>query len=65
MHKFNNAGWEGLGIAYLLIEKGAYFNGATFKFYYLKPAGKRVSISVELIFTDDFKTFFPGVTVNF
>jgi len=65
MHKFNRAGWDGVGVAYLLIKKGPYFKGATFKFYYIKGLSKGFTFSTELIFTDNFKKFFPGFSINF
>lgn len=58
----NNSG--GLGIGYLLSSNGNYFKGNTFKIYYIIKQ-KNLEILPELIMTNNFKSFFPGVTIRF
>ena len=65
LHKFDNSGWEGLGVAYLLDSQGDYFEGPTFKVYYVMGLVRSAVVSLELIITDDFKTYFPGLTITF
>ena len=64
-HKFDNSSWSGLGAAYLLNSRGDYFDGPTFKIYHIVGLTKGTVIAIELIITDNFKTYFPGLTITF
>ena len=64
-HKFDVSSWSGIGAAYLLAGKGDYYEGPTLKFYHLIGLEKSAVISLELYMTNDFKTFFPGITITF
>jgi hypothetical protein len=59
--------WQKVGIGYLVSEQGGYFGKNTFKLT-LDLAGKprhgALHLIPELIFTDNFKTIFPGVRVG-
>ena len=64
-HKFDDSSWSGFGAAYLLDSQGDYFEGPTFKIYHIVGLTKGTVISIELIITDNFKTYFPGLTITF
>ncbi|MDI1354974.1 MAG: hypothetical protein PSX36_08650 [bacterium] len=56
--------WYGLGLGYLVGRSGDYFFGNTAKLYFVTKF-KHVTITEDLIFTNDFKTFFPGLSLQF
>lgn len=62
--KSNDKNWNGIGIGYLIGKSGDYFNGSTAKIYYVAEY-KHIAIVSELIFTNNFKTVFPGITILF
>ena len=64
-HKFDNSSWSGLGVAYLLDSQGDYFDGPTFKIYHIFGITRGAVIALELIITDNFKMYFPGMTITF
>lgn len=53
------------GIGYLFAEKGGYFQNTTMKAFVTFTVGKRIILSPEFIFTNNFKQIFPGVTIRF
>ncbi len=59
--------WQKVGVGYLVSEQGGYFGPNTFKLS-LDLAGKprhgTLHLIPELIFTDNFKTIFPGLRVG-
>ena len=55
--------WNGMGIGYLIGKSGDYFTSSTAKVYYISKF-KHITIMPEIIFTNDFKTIFPGVTIR-
>lgn len=52
------------GIGYLALSKGNYFKGTTMKIFTDIQLPHGVTISPELIATDNFKQFFPGLTLK-
>lgn len=65
----SNAGrWLGkkasTGISYLVVNKGGYFRNNTFKLFTDLEVVSRFTISPEIIFTNNFKQIFPGITVK-
>ena len=64
LHKFYDAGWSGFGAAYLISSKGGYFDGVTFKIYQIFGILNGPVVSIELIITNNFKSFFPGITLT-
>ncbi|MCD6013353.1 MAG: hypothetical protein K0Q79_3215 [Flavipsychrobacter sp.] len=54
-----------VGIGYLFAEKGNYFQNATGKVFAIYTLSKRVSLCPEIIFTNNFKQAYPGVTLRF
>lgn len=60
----NSNRWFSIGVSYLLDASGDYFNGTTVKLFWTYDLGK-VNLSPELIITDDWKTFFPGIKITF
>jgi len=62
--KEESADWWGIGISYLIENNGDYFNDPTFKVYFINEI-EHITILPELIFTDNFNTLFPGVTIIF
>lgn len=54
-----------VGIGYLFAEKGNYFQNATGKLFATYTLSKRVSLCPEIIFTNNFKQVYPGVTIRF
>jgi len=65
LHKFNDSSWSGIGLAYLINNKGGYFDGPTFKIYHIFGLNGGLEIAAELLITNDFKSFFPGLTITF
>jgi|GEM_PF-2335837 len=68
-HSFSREGklWQKVGIGYLVSEQGGYFGPNTFKFTLDltgKPRHGTLHLIPELIFTDNFKTIFPGIRVG-
>lgn len=63
LHKFDNSSWSGIGLAYLVASKGDYFNGPTFKVYHIFGVKGGIELAAELIITNNFKSFFPGLTI--
>lgn len=53
-----------LGFGYLLKQKGDYFHGPTFKVFTNIKINDRMTISPELIATNNFKQIFPGLTLK-
>ena len=56
--------WQKVGIGYLVSEQGGYFGPNTFKLTLDltgKPRHGTLHLIPELIFTDNFKTIFPGI----
>lgn len=51
-----------LGIGYLAISKGDYFKGTTLKLFMDIQLPHGITLSPELITTDNFKQIFPGIT---
>lgn len=64
--QYNNKGWVGkefsLGVGYLVSSKGDYFKGTTIRLYTNIMLVKGLSLVPEIIATDNFKQFFPGMT---
>ena len=65
-HAFSAEGklWQKVGIGYLVSEQGGYFGPNTFKLTLDltgKPRLGALHLIPELIFTDNFKTIFPGI----
>ncbi len=60
----NKKDWKGFGLGYLIDNNGGYFKGATAKLYFISRY-KYFTIIPEIIFTDDFKSMFPGFTIVF
>lgn len=54
-----------LGVGYLFAEKGGYFQNTTMKAFISFPVGKQFVVCPEIIFTNNFKQVFPGVTIRF
>ncbi|RYD54790.1 MAG: hypothetical protein EOP56_18235 [Sphingobacteriales bacterium] len=50
------------GAGYLFKQRGTYFTGTTFKAFLNFPLGDQFVIAPEVIATNNFKGFFPGVT---
>jgi hypothetical protein len=63
--RFDNSSWHGFGIGYLAFDKGDYFSEPTFKVYHKVGLNIGFDLALELIITDDFKTYFPGITITF
>ena len=63
-----DASWYGLessfGIGYLVSKKGGYFKNNTFRVFTDIMLVRGLTIVPEIIFTDDFKQIFPGITVK-
>lgn len=61
-------GWYGteatFGVGYLISQKGGYFRNNTFRVFTDIMFIKGVSLVPELIFTNDFKQIFPGITLK-
>ncbi|MGV3588431.1 MAG: hypothetical protein ACO1OF_15610 [Adhaeribacter sp.] len=58
--------YQKLTIGYLVHSKGDYFGKNTFKLSYSYPiTNKAIRLMPELYITDNFKTIFPGISVNF
>ena len=53
-----------IGIGYLVSEKGGFFKGTTMKLFTDLQIVKGVTIVPEVIATNNFKQFFPGVTLK-
>ncbi len=54
-----------VGIGYLFAEKGGYFQNTTGKVFAVYTLSKRVSLCPEIIFTNNFRQVYPGVTLRF
>ena len=58
--------YQKLTIGYLIYAKGDYFGKNTFKLSYSYPiTNKAIRLMPELYITNNFKTIFPGISVNF
>ncbi|KAA5545059.1 hypothetical protein [Adhaeribacter rhizoryzae] len=58
--------YQKLTIGYLVYSKGDYFGKNTFKLSYSYPiTNKAIRLMPELYITNNFKTLFPGISVNF
>jgi hypothetical protein len=53
-----------VGLGYLVAQKGGYFKNTTMKAFFNLQLSKGVTISPELIATDNFKQIFPGLTLK-
>ena len=53
-----------IGLGYLVVSKGNYFKNTTIKAYMNFKLFQSVTISPELIATDNFKQIFPGITLK-
>lgn len=53
-----------IGVGYLVLSKGNYFKNNTFKVFYEAKLKSGVTLSPELIITDNFKQIFPGLTLK-
>ena len=53
-----------IGIGYLVSEKGGYFKGTTMKLFTDLQIVKGFTIVPEVIATNNFKQFFPGITLK-
>jgi len=53
-----------VGAGYLAFQKGDYFTGATVKVFASLPLLNGITISPELIATDNFKQIFPGLNLK-
>jgi hypothetical protein len=62
--KNNTKNWNGIGIGSLIGRRGDYFTGTTAKLYYIFEY-EHITITTELIFTNNFKTVFPGISIVF
>lgn len=64
----NEVGWLGkkvsFGVGYLVVNKGDYFKNNTFKVFTDLQVVQRFTIVPELIFTNNFKQIFPGITLK-
>ena len=62
-------GWLGketvIEVGYLALQKGDYFKNSTLKLYTNLVLTKAITITPEIIFTDNFRQLFPGLTVKF
>ncbi len=59
--------WQKVGVSYLVSEQGGYFGKNTFKLTLdlaAKPRHGALHLIPELIFTDNFKTIFPGIRMG-
>lgn len=54
-----------VGIGYLFAEKGGYFQNLTMKTFVSFTVAQRFVVCPEIIFTNNFKQVFPGVTLRF
>jgi hypothetical protein len=53
------------GVGYLFARSGDYFKGVTTKgFFNITLMKKGLTLSPELIFTNDFREVFPGLTLK-
>lgn len=52
------------GVGYLFAAKGDYFKGTTMKAFLNISLNNLITISPEIIFTNDFKQIFPGITLK-
>lgn len=59
-----NEMWIGGGLAYLISDQGNVFGENTCKVFY-GTTWKIFDVRGELYFSDNFKTFFPGITILF
>ncbi len=56
---------KSVGVGYLLSGKGNYFRGVTTKvFFDIRMLKNGLTLSPEIIFTNDFKQIFPGLTLK-
>jgi len=53
-----------IGAGYLFAQKGGYFKNTTMKIFFDMQLANGVTISPELIGTDNFKQIFPGLTLK-
>ena len=53
-----------MGVGYLVVENGNYFKGPTMKAFMTLRLKEAVTISPEIIFTNNFKQIFPGITLK-
>ena len=64
----NQYGWYGkaatFGVGYLALQKGDYFKGTTMKIFTDIIFIKGLTVVPELIFTNNFRQVFPGITVK-
>ncbi len=64
----NDPGWYGqeetFGVGYLVSQKGNYFKRNTFRVFTDIMFVRGVSLVPEIIFTDNFKQVFPGISVK-
>ncbi len=64
----NDPGWYGkqstFGIGYLVSRKGDYFKKNTFRVFTDIMLVRGISVVPEVIFTDNFKQIFPGISVK-
>ncbi len=54
-----------IGVGYLFAGNGGYFQNTTMKAFISFPIGKQFTLCPEIIFTNNFKQIFPGVTLRF
>jgi len=68
IYEQNAPGWFGkectIGLGYLFYQQGGYFKNTTFKIFTDLQVIPWITIVPEVIVTDNFKQFFPGVTLK-
>src|ERR1035437_1610558 len=65
LKKEKSKDWNGIGIGYLIDKNGDCFHGSTAKLYFIHSFKRHITVLPEIIFTNDFNTIFPGVTIRF